>query len=173
MGGSYEKGGVGELSGVVWKKIFMLPVFGVETVQMNQSSGEQGGMVFHENAQTQIVFPSLYGLKPLEGDVVDLSFGYKTETVNTKMLFTVNNINLAHQGDFFQIYQLRLSMANFTKEEIDKQISEQWMFYEHEKKILPITNVRRLLKLQKKSVDLTKKLNCLFDSQTGFYLGGD
>ena len=170
--GSYEKGGVGELSGIRWKRIQMLPVFGVETVQMTQDSGEKGGMTFRDGASTQVVFPSLYGLLPLEGDVVDLSFGYKTSAVNTKMLFTVNNINMAHQGDFFQIYQLQLKMAPFTKEELGKQISEDWMFYEFTKTILPLTNVRRLLKLQENSINLTTQLNNLYDRQTGFYLGG-
>lgn len=170
--GAYEKGGVGELSGVKWKRIQMLPVFGVESVQMNQESGEKGGMSFREGASTQIVFPSLYGLTPLEGDVVDLSFGYKTSTMKTKMLFTVNNINPAHQGDFFEIYQLQLKMAPFTREELEKQVSSDYMFYELEQAILPLPNVRRLLKLQENSVTLTNQANRLFNNQTGFYLGG-
>lgn len=170
-GGAYEKGGVGELSGVKWKKILMLPVFGIETVQMLQESGEKGGMTFRDGASTQVVFPSLYGLIPVEGDVVDLSFGYKTSTVNTKMLYTVNNINMAHQGDFFQIYQLQLKMAPFTLEELEKQISSYYMFYEHEKTILPLYNTRRLLSLQEMSVNLTNQVNAFFNRQTGFYLG--
>ena len=170
--GSYEKGGVGELSGMKWKKIRMLPVFGVNTVQMQQETGEKGGMTFRDGSSTQVVFPSLYGLIPIEGDVVDLSFGYRTPTVNTKMLFTVNNINPAHQGDFFQIYQLQLKMAGFSREELDKQVSSDWMFYEHEHQIVPLANGYRLLRLQERSVNMSTVANRVFDKQSGFYLGG-
>ena len=170
--GSYEKGGVGELSGIKWAKIQMLPVWGVEPVQMLQDSNEKGGMTFREGASTQIIFPSLYGLIPNEGDVVDLSFGYRTPTVKMKMLYTVNNINMGHQGDFFQIYQLQLKMAPFTVDELEKQVSSYFMFYDHEKEILPLYNARRLLSLQEMSVNLTNQINSLYDRQTGFYLGG-
>lgn len=169
--GSYEKGGVGELSGVKWKKIQLLPVFGLEQVNMNQSSDEKGGMTYKDGASTQVLFPSVYGLKPLEGDVVDLSFGYKTPAINNKMLFTVNNINQSHMGDFFQIYQCQLKMAPFNREDVEKQISTDWAFYEHEKTIVPLTNFRRLMKLQQLSVDLATTFNReLFDKQTGLYL---
>lgn len=170
--GSYEKGGVGELSGVKWKRIQFLPVFGVENVSMQQESNERGGMTFRDGASTQILFPSVYGLKPLEGDVVDLSFGYKNSSVSQhKMLFTINNINQAHMGDFFQVYQCQLKMAPFNKESIEKQLSSYWAFYEHEKTIVPLTNFRRLMNLQQNSVGLTNICNrTLFDKQSGFYL---
>ena len=169
-GGSYEKDGVGALSGALWKKIQMLPVFGVEQVSMNQESGDKGGMTFKEGATTQIVFPSLYGLLPLEGDIVDMSFGYKTQAIKNKMLFVVGNVNPVHQNDTFQIYQCRLKMANFNLENVEKQISSNWMFYEHEKSILPLNNVRRLLSLLDRTETLYQTANDLFDTQCGFYL---
>jgi len=168
--GTYEKGGVGPLSGQKWRRIQMLPVFGVETVQMLQESGEKGGMTFRDGASTQIVFPSLYGLLPVEQDVVDLSAGYKTMAIKNKMLFQVNNINPAHQNDFFTIFQCQLKMAPFTKDDLEKQISSEWLFYEFSKEILPLENARRLLKLQELSVATTEVTNNLFDKQTSFYL---
>jgi hypothetical protein len=172
MAGSYEKGGIGELSGMKWSKIMMLPVWGVENVQMTQESSEKGGMTFKEGASTQIFFPSTYSLKPLEGDIVNLSFGYRDPIEPVKMLFTVNNINMAHQSDFFQIYQLQLKMATFTLDSLEKQISKTYMFYDHEKKILPLANTKQLLKLQDMACVSSNNIRLnIFDRQTGFYLG--
>jgi hypothetical protein len=170
MGGTYEKQGVGEFSGQLWRKIQMFPVFGVEQVQPNESSDEQGGLAYNQLG-TQIVFPSLYGIIPLEGDVVDMSFGYKMTAARMKFLYTVSNINLAHQSDFFQIYQCQLRMSPFNVGDLERQVSTDWMFYEHEKMIVPLENAQLLLKLQEASRTTTEKLNQLFDEHSGFYLG--
>ena len=90
--------------------------------------------------------------------------------IKNKMLFQVNNINPAHQNDFFTIFQCQLKMAPFTKDDLEKQISTEWMFYEFSKEILPLENARRLLKLQELSVATTEVTNNLFDKQTSFYL---
>lgn len=167
--GSYEKLGVGELSGVVWKKIQLLPVFGVEPISFNPDSGEKGGITLKESASTNIVFTSLYGLIPSEGDVVDLSFGYKKDNIIMKMLYTVNNINLAHQNEYLQIYQLQLRMAPFNVDELEKQISSDWIFYDHDQIIVPLENGRLLLQLQENSTSLVSSTNDLFD-RSGYYL---
>jgi len=168
--GSYEKSGVGPWSGIKWKKIQMLPVFAVEQLQMQQETGEKGGMTFRDSGITQVVFPSsLYNMLPLEGDVVDLSFGYKTESPKMKMLFTVNNINLSHQSDYLQVHQLQLRMAPFDLNELEKQVSSDWMFYEHNRIILPLGNSEKLLQLQNDSVSLVTEINSKYDDRSGFY----
>jgi len=171
MAGSYEKQGVGELSGVMWKRISMLPVFGVEQVQPQESTDERGGITYNQSVNTQIIFPSLYGLNPLENDFVDLSYGYKRDEPKMNFLYTVSNINLAHQSEFFQIYQCQLKMTPHTLDELEQQVSSDWMFYEHEKMIVPLGNAQLLLKLQEASRAATETLNGLFDNHSGFYLG--
>lgn len=171
LGGSYEKQGVGEWSGVKWKKIIMFPVFGIEQVSMNQVSDERGGMTFLDGMTTQIVFPSMYGLKPIENDVVDMSFGIKHPAINQKGLFTIGNVNISHQGDYFQIYQCRMRVSPFKKPDIEKQISSDWMFYEHDKIIVSLDKGQMLTKLQITSIDLSNTLNTeIFDKQSSFYL---
>jgi len=170
-GGSYEKQGVGEWSGVKWRKIIMMPVFGVEQLNMTQTSDERGGMTFQDGMTTQIIFPSLYGLTPVENDIVDLSFGIKHPAKNQKGLFTIGNINISHQGDYFQIYQCRMRVSPFKKPDLEKQVNEDWMFYEHDKIIVPLEKGLMLTKLQMKSVELTDTINSsVFDSQSSFYL---
>jgi hypothetical protein len=170
-GGSYEKQGVGEWSGMKWRKIIMLPVFGVEQVNMNQTSDERGGMTFAEGMSTQIIFPSLYGLKPIENDVVDMSFGIDHPAKNQKNLYTITNINISHQGDYFQIYQCRLKVSPFKKPDLEKQVDEDWMFYEHNKIIVPLEKGLLLTQLQVKSVEITNMYNKdIFDNQSSFCL---
>lgn len=172
MAGSYEKQGIGELSGVKWKKIIMFPVFGIDQVQPQQATDERGGMTYHDSMTTQIIFPSLYGLIPLENDVVDLSFGIDHPGVNQKTLYTIGNINLSHSGDYFQIYQCRMKVSPFTKDSIERQVSTSWMFYEHDKIIVPLEKGQMLTKLQQESSELSSILNSeIFDRQCSFYLG--
>lgn len=170
IAGSYEKSQVGELSGAKWNKIYLFPVHGIEQVQPTSDSGEKGGITFRESITTQIVYPSTYGLKPLENDIVDLSFGYKSSSEKIKFLYTVVNFDLAHEGDQFQIYRCRLRPAPFDRTEIDKQISREWMFYEHERSILPIENSQILLNIQQRSINLMDEVSRLFDNKSGFYL---
>jgi hypothetical protein len=170
---SYEKDGVGALSGVKWKKIYMLPVYNIETTRFNPTNNERG--ILYEPS-SQIVLPSVYGLIPNPGDVVDLSHGYiapHPNEFNKKMLYSVTAVNLAHQNEYFQIYQLPLKNAVFDNDLLDRQVSGFYQFYDLEKRILPANNVVHLLKLQNNIAETVKDLNKYFDKQMGFYIQGE
>lgn len=166
--GTYEKYGVGQLSGAVWKKINLLPVHVIEQIIPSIDSGEQG-MTSHESMPSQIVFTSLYGIVPVEWDVVDLSFGFKTKAINIRPLFNITQVNLAHQGDFYQIYQCRLQVAPFDRNEIETQISSHWKFDNHEKRVFPIETSNFLLNMQSRTEELSIRLKGLFNNKMGFY----
>jgi hypothetical protein len=166
---NYEKLGVGELSGVKWKKIKLLPVFGVEQIQPAQSSGDNKGMTYYESMNSAISFPSIYGLKPVEWDVVDLNLGFKTSSIKISPLFVVTNINLAHQSDYFNIYQCRLSVAPFNLTMLEKQISSYYTFLEHEKRIFPDEISDRLLDIQGRFEKVSENLINLFNNRIGIF----
>jgi len=168
LSGSYEKGGVGPLSGVRWKKIYMLPIYSVDQVRMDYQSSDRG--IIYEPS-SQFILPSLYGIQPLENDVVDLSYGYLKphQLDEVKMLYSVTSVNLAHQSDYFQLYLINLKNSPFDKYQIDKQVSGHYQFYDLAKKILPASNAIKLLDLQNKIVFMSKTVNLLFD-RCGFYL---
>lgn len=168
--GSYERLGIGDLSGVKFKKIYFLPVYGVEQVQPQQDSGEQG-LTFKESIVTNILIPSTIGIKPLENDFVNLNFGFDTETINENM-YVVTNLNLAHHGQFFNIWQCNLRTASGNKAaDIDKQVTSYWKYLEFTKQIHPIENANLLLNLQQKCSKITENINNIsMDKKTGFFL---
>lgn len=171
MAGSYEKSQVGPLSGVRWRKIRFLPVFGMTPMTpVNNETGEEGGITYENSLETEISFPSIYGLKPLENDFVDLSFGFLSQKPIRKMLFKVGGINLAHQNDYYQIYQCKLQIAGTTTDSLEKQVSREFMFYEHDKIIVPYENGQLLTALQEKAVSAALTVNSLLDPKISVYV---
>jgi hypothetical protein len=116
-----------------------------------------------------ISFPSIYGLKPVEWDVVDLNLGFKTSSIKISPLFVVTNINLAHQSDYFNIYQCRLSVAPFNLTMLEKQISSYYTFLEHEKRIFPDEISDRLLDIQGRFEKVSENLINLFNNRIGIF----
>lgn len=169
LGGSYEKSGVGELSGVVWNKIVMLPVFTIEQLQPI-SSNTEAGLSYRESMNNNIAFPSSYNLRPSEGDIVDLNYSLSSNSPKIKPLYVITNVNMAHEGVFHQMWQCRLTIAPFTMVELEKQIHSYYMFMNSTHTIVSIDKADLLLKLEKRVGVLNDRLNNLFDDSSGFYL---
>jgi len=168
--GSYEKVGVGSLSGVKWNSIHMFPVFAIESATPTTEQGEKG-IQYYTNLNIQLSFPSIYGLIPIENDLVDLSFGYKVSSIDLKMLYIITSVQVAHVGDIFQMYRLSIKSAPITKDMLDKQIADRYYFYDYNKKIIPYSNTKRLLNMQLKYSELVEDINYnIFNPETGLYL---
>jgi hypothetical protein len=168
MAGSYEKGGVGELSGVQWKKILFLPVYGVETIQPTINNSEKG-QTYHDSLSSNITFPEGYGLRPMEGDIIDLNIGL-TETVpHDKPLFIVTSVNLAHPGTEKQLWQCRIKVVGFGSSQLDKQVNQYYMFIPSNNKIIRLDQANFISNVNSKITDVVNVLNQSFDN-SGFYL---
>jgi hypothetical protein len=170
LGGSYEKTGVGELSGIKFKKIISLPVFGTQAVQPSPDSAEDGGLHSSNSMMSSVLIPQIYDLKPVENDVLDINFGFKNTSKYTRALFIVTNVNLAHHGDQLNLYYLNLQIARFEKNELEKQISSYWQFYEPTKKILKLKNANLLTKITVKAEQNIENLKNCFDEKVNLYL---
>ena len=168
-GGSYEKAGVGNLSGVLWKKIYTLPVFGLEQI-LPEVANEEHGQTYAESLVTNIAFPASYGLRPCEGDVVDLSFMFDSRSPKIKPIYLLTNVNLAHQNVYNQIYQCRVKVAPFDLTELEKQLSTYYLFLNSTHEIVSIDKGMLLLKLEQRFGTLSERLDELFDDSSGFYL---
>jgi len=169
MAGAYERQGVGKLSGFLWRKISMLPVFGIEQIQPTQDSGEKG-LTYQQSENTQISFPSKYNFRPSENDIIHFSQEFlKKAALDIKPLFVVSNVNLATYGEI-TMYQCVLKPAPFSRDELEKQISSYWMFMNLDKKIHRADNAQLMLRLQNKSEQLSDRLRTLFHDPTGTYL---
>lgn len=169
LAGSYEKLGVGELSGFKWIKILNVPVYGMEQVTPNMDSGEKGFTAM-DSMTTSFSFPSSIGLLPGPGDFVNISLSFTQEKGFGKTLFVVSNFDTAHFGDQLQIYKTYTRVAPCNKNEVEKQISSYSKFHEPTKNILPLSNVVVLEKIYNKSLNIQENLNTLFNNISNHYL---
>lgn len=173
QGGSYEKLGIGELSGVKFKKILSLPVFETQQVQPMMDSGENGGFQASDSMMSSFMIPQIYDLKPNVGDFIDLNNGLFNDKNFNRAIYVVTNYNLAHHGDHLNIYQLSIQVAPLEKQEVEKQISSYWQFYEPSKEILRLKNSTLLNKMTLRGNDNINNLKSLFDKKVNFYLEQD
>lgn len=168
-GGTYEKFGVGELTGKKYKKIYELPVFQMSQIQPENDSGEMG-ITPNSTMQGTFVFPQMYDLKPTMEDVIDINFGFKNTGNPSKVLYIITNYGLAHHGEEFNMWKCDIKVAPFTKDDIEKQLTELWRFYEPTKTILPLTNASILYKIIRRSEINSENLKELFHKRTSLYL---
>lgn len=171
MGGTYSRRGVGEFSGLKFKKILLVPIFFMEPINNPQTESNEYGYTMHGSLKTSLVIPSLYGIKPSPDDRIDISFAFQTEnSVNIKGLYAVTNVNPAQIAEEFNMYQLSINI-DYNIGLIENQVSSYWSFYEHERKILPLDNTKMLLQLQDRYSTAVRNVNnTIYNSQTGIYL---
>lgn len=168
MAGSYEKNGVGLLTGIVFKKILLLPVFGIEQITPT-NSGSERGLTMHDSETSMISFSSEYGLRPSEWDVIHFNQGFMSPDNNDNgPVFVVRNTNPATYGNM-TMWNCSIKAAPYTLGDVKKQISSEYMFLEFTKSIHRLDTAMILLKLQQRSESLSENLSDLFHS-TGFYL---
>jgi len=82
--GAYDR--VGELSGIKWNKILLLPVYYIDEIN-SPLDGQEIGYVKENNST--FVIPSIYGITPLPNDKIKLEQDYLRPTNNTYPLFNV------------------------------------------------------------------------------------
>lgn len=168
MAASYEKMGIGPLSGIRWKKIQMLPVYNIEQIQPSYTADERG-LTMMDTEMTSISFPTSYGIKPVEWDVVHFSQAFMNRDIDLKPLFVVKNVELATFGDL-TLYKLMLKVAPYNLADLEEsQISERLMFLEFTKQIYDTSTAEILLKMQQRSDEAGVKL---YDTKhiTGLYI---
>lgn len=169
MGENYEKNGVGEYSGKKFRKIYMFPVHRLDTIQPTMDSGDKGFTAL-ESLVTRFEFPDAYGLKPIPGDTINLNYGMDSPNKpKNDILYNITNYSTAHHGDYLTVYQLNAKVAPYDVNEIEKQISSVWAFYEPTKTIIPVSNASVLNKLLKKINVLSKNLNLNIHPQSNVY----
>lgn len=168
-GGTYEKDDVGELSGKKFKKIYELPIFQMTQIQASYDSNDMG-LTTASSLQGSFNLPQIYGLQPNIGDVVDINFGLKTNNSINKVLYIITNYDLSHHGDEFNLWKIDIKVANFTKMELENQLSKLLKFYEPTKSIIPFTNAALLYKIIRRVENNSINLKELYHNRTSFYL---
>ena len=171
MGGSYERGGLGELSGIKYRKIQMLPIYNVESIQPSYD-GSETGFNMKESEQTSITFPSSYGIIPYPWDIVFFDQAFMFRGQETAVAFVVKNKELSTYGDITH-YRLRLEAAGSGRgdaiRKVEDQVVDKYVFLEVTKKTHPSHLASLLLTLQDRNDTLTENINTLIHT-TGFFL---
>lgn len=160
-GGSYESGDVGELSGVLFKKIMLLPVHQLDQINPQFETGDRG-YTAHDSLVTTFTIPKIYGLNPHAKCVVDLNFGLNN--TEDKVLYQVTNVATAHFGSVLQVWKCDCRVAPFNKEDIEQQLSSIWTFYEPTKQIIPSTYASLLVKLMTRANNVSTNIRELYDN---------
>ena len=168
--GSYEKAGVGELSGVKWKKIFKLPVDNIEQI-LPSSDNSESGQTQKESLYSSFSIPGTYGIKPSEWDVVDLNFAFNSNIINQNPLYVVTDLDFAHSGIYNKLYKCYIKVAPFSLSKLEEQISSYHVYVDSIDKIVPVTNADLIYKLENSYSTLKQMVDSLYyNSSIGLYL---
>lgn len=163
MGGYYEK--IGTLSGVRWKKILTLPVFFIEETDTIFDAQEIGLV---NEGKTGFVIPSSYGITPYANDMIKLYQNYLQDYDNHP-IYVVTAIQKQSSGDkTFWKCGCNVEQSRTTTE-IDRQVSQNLIFYDYDKKIHNISEATSMTKMLSKNETLKGNLNELFDQNSGLY----
>ena len=165
MGGSYEE--IGELSGMKFDKILLLPVYFIDEISTVFDGQDIGYM---KEGETNIVIPSSYGITPYPKDLVKLEQGYLRPTNDVYPTFVVSGAEISANTDR-RFWKLKLEIfQSKTTTDIDAQVENTLVFYDYDKKIHTLEDSEFLTKLLDKNATLRETLKDLFDENSGFYL---
>jgi hypothetical protein len=163
MGGYYEK--IGQYSGVRWKKILTLPVYFIEETD-TIFDGQDIGVV--NEGKTGFAIPSSYGIHPYPNDIVKLYQNYIQDD-DRYALYVVTGTQKQTTGDK-TFWKLSCSVEQSrTTTELDRQVSENLIFYDYDKKIHQLSESISMTKLLSKNEIIRGNLNKLFDQNSGLY----
>jgi hypothetical protein len=163
--GSYET--IGDLSGLVWEKIAMLPIYNTDQIQPAFLADERG---FGKHEQTTMLnFPTLYGIQPTAKDFIHfeelpLNNG-NTPNVESPMYQVVNFEKATNT--FFSFWKVAAKVSFYTKPQVEANVREVFAFVDYEKQIYQIDTAQMLFKLLEKNTKLGT--NKFYRDQVGWY----
>lgn len=164
MGGSYEK--IGALSGIKWNKYLLLPAYFIGETDTIFDAQETG---YVNEGDSELVIPDSYGLVPYANDMVVIGKRQYYSTDESQMaIYAVTG--LQKQGPDKTYWKLKLSVEQSrTNKELDAQVSNNYVFYEYDKKVHTIPNSISMTNMLSKSATLRLNLKSLYDQNSGLY----
>lgn len=165
MGGSYER--IGELSGIMFHKILLLPVFFPDEISTAFDAQEIG---YVKEGETSIVIPSTYNFIPLPGDKVKFEQSFLRQTNDIYPIYTVGGIEKSTNTDLV-FYKLKVKVEqSITEEQLQRQVSNIYSFFEYSKQIYTLQNAQELANLLQRNSLLRERIKqSFYDSNSGFY----
>ncbi len=164
MGGAYEK--VGDLSGIKWNKVLLLPVFFIEDINTSFDASETG---YIKENETSIVIPSTYGITPLANDIIKLEQEYLRPNNDTYPIFTVTGAEIGPNTDK-RFWKLKIGTEQSrTIDDLENQVISTYSFFDYDKKIHTLEDSQSLARLLVKSETIRTNLKSKLDQNSGFY----
>ena len=166
MGGSYEK--IGELSGLKWNKYLLLPVYFISETDTIFDAQDIG---YVNEGSFELVIPSIYGIIPYPNDIVKLDQTYIVNDPNqdTYSIYMVTGVQKQSSADK-TYWKLKMTVEQSrTTTEVDRQVSNNYVFYEYDKKIHSVAESQTMTKMLAKSNTLRSNLKELYDENSGLY----
>ncbi len=164
-GGSYEL--MGNLSGYLWKKIMMLPVYNIEQINFALNADESG--VGFQGKQTSLFIPTSYEFQPMIHDFLmyDQIMWRQDPFQADTPLYEVVNMEKASTANI-SFWRLTLQGSSKTKEQIEQQLSGNFTFVDYEKRIYRTSDAIHLTKQRVKNSSIP--LNDFFRERIGLYV---
>lgn len=162
-GGSYEL--LGDLSGMKWNKISLLPLYFSEQISVPFTADERGFGKFDQSGS--FVLPPSFEITPSVHDFVVFERPELDETDPTHLYEIINFEKSTNTEKAFWKVNLKVSM--YTQTNINLQINNQYVFVEHEKQFYLASVGLFIYKLLQKNSELA--LNSKFNENAGLYFG--
>jgi len=167
MSGPYEF--IGQLSGVRWNKILLLPLYYITETSTNFDAKEEG---YVNEGEVSFVIPSDYGLVPGPGDIIKLDQRYLdyNPAADNHPIYMVGGVKKqsTQEKSFWQL-QCTVFQSR-TVDELDLQVDNTTVFYDYDKKIHSINDSVELTKILNKYQIIRDNLARVYDENSGFYL---
>jgi len=165
LGGAYEE--VGDLTGIKFDKILLLPVYFIEEVNTTFDGQDIG---YIKENETNFVIPYSYGITPYPRDLVKLEQEYLRPTNDIYPTFVVTGAEISANTDK-RFWKLKLEIfQSKTTTQIEQQVEETHVFFDYDKKIHTLPDSESLTRLLNKNETLRETLRSLYDENSGFYL---
>lgn len=165
LNGAYED--FGNLSGVLYDKILLLPVYFMEEVSTSFDGQEIG---YIKEGTTNLTIPSTYGFIPYPGDIIKFDQTFLRETNDTYPLFRIEGVEKSVNTDFTfwkliaHQYQSR-TIANIEEQQLNRVLA----FLDYAKNIYVLDDSLYLTSLLVKNEKLRIILKNLYDENSGLY----
>jgi hypothetical protein len=163
--GSYDR--VGNLSGVKWNKILLLPVYYIDEISTSFDGQDVG---YIKENETTFVIPSTYGIVPLPNDKIKLEQAYLRPTNNVYPIYNISGVEKSVNADRL-FWKMKVEVEqSVTSAQLDQQLIDTFTFFEYDKKIHTIPDAQFLSRLLSKNELLREMLsNDLYDPNSGYY----